>query len=967
MNLSRLLQIVSAHRTIVWTAAVVLFVLALVIAIRGRYENGIDGIFAKGSISQKTMALLQESGLSDKLVVSFRSDSETLSAEQIAWIDGFADDLSEMPQVREALFRILPEDLGKSMDEIVPALPQLMPPPDFSNPQSVCNDVFRQLMIPAPGVVSFVRSDPYGLRTRIMERLQALRKASGVRLDSSKTYPASADQRHAAIKITLNVPHADNAATAVLLDEIVARTREAPFDLHAAVVGAAVHTLGNESVVKRDLRLLGWLSPLFLVALFMIVFRGDWHCVWIPVIPLGALLLSTAILSVVTGGMQFFVLGIGGSILGLAVDQGIHIYLACRTIGRRENLLALVRPLSLAAGTSIAVFALMLLLKSPALQQLGALSAMGLLFSLVAGFLLLPTLVPADKTDRPAVARASAVRRFMSRRNAIGILTALSIGSLVLCTTKLRFEFEISRLDGAPKQVWEDEASYAAAWVPHTPPILLVRQPDSPQAQSLMERIDACAPVRHSDSWPNAALRAENLAAWRAIDLDATEDSLRHAAEAAGLNRSDKPDFFAPFFDGIRDGLANPPAEAPSWLGTACRQLRNGDVSIVFLGDTDGLENALAASDADAVLLSPDAFRHALTTDFGRQLLMLFPLACAAVLLLAIVILRSWKGLLLAFSTVFLTLLFTCALLTEIGRPITLMGAVAAMLLVGLSVDYGVFAAQWMKEDFAADSTIPKAIALSAATTIFTSALLLFSKHPVLFDIGLMLSIGISIAFLLARFLLPPICGKKLIRTSAMPLLLFVCALALSSCATPYPKRARMYPSEAMREIAMQPAPPEKICAKVTLNFLWIDFPMVIASNVDYSERVIKIVGMTSVGTELFHFEASPEKVLSGEPLPIMPKMASKLSENIALDMARLLLDNRPATLAAKYSWTRGSLRFKRRGQNFLFAGNPLSLWRKSVWKNGLCIWSVERLDEEAKHWLFNDNGNFMKLDIEIL
>ena len=157
----------------------------------------------------------------------------------------------------------------------------------------------------------------------------------------------------------------------------------------------------------------------------------------------------------------------------------------------------------------------------------------------------------------------------------------------------------------------------------------------------------------------------------------------------------------------------------------------------------------------DAAYLAPEALRAILTHDFGRQLSWLLGAALVIILLLTWLTFRSVKKLLLALLPVLLTLRWLTALFAYFDHPITLMTAIGGILLVGLAIDYGVFAVQWLDEGN--DSTIPQAMHLSALTTIFTTGILLFSDHPVLFDLGLVLSLGITLAYLIAKHIVPAV------------------------------------------------------------------------------------------------------------------------------------------------------------------------------------------------------------------
>ena len=959
---SHLLSFFCAHRFLVWSLTLVLLCMAGILVLRGPYDTRLDGIFSKGSVSERAMSLLTQSGLSDQLILDIDATERIagLDDEAILWMETIAGNLKILPGIQEVTFHILPDDLGNSLPEIVRTLPQLLPPPEPRNPEEICTHVLRQLMTPTPSVTDFLRYDPYGLLPPILQRLDALRNASGLRFDVTKSFLCSPNQRHALIRLTLSVPYSDTGRTAKLLQEIRRQTSCAPEGIRAHLLGAAVHTLGNEQVIRHDLKFIGYLSPLFLVLLFLIVFRGDWRCLWIPLIPAGALILATGLLAALSSVIQLFVLGLGGSILGLAVDQGIHIYLACQTPRRFETLSRLAPPLALSAGTSIAVFALLMALHSPALRQLGFLAACGLLLSLATSFFLLPTLLTPRKNTAPLHQQ----NLLQLPRHAAWLLLLLgTTAALTLIATRLRCDFDVRSMDGSPKEVWADETLYAEIWMPHPPPMLLLRSPESPAAQDLLTALTAHPLVQPADFWPDARARQANLASWRSCNLTAWEEHLRAAAQNFHLQPPGKADFFGPFFENIRQGLANPPETPPAWLGTAYKQLRSNDIAILFPSSAEGIQEILDSTCADAALITPDAFRHALLQDFGHQLTWLACAACVVVGLLASLILHSLRDTILATLPVLATLLWTAGILSLCGRPVTLMVAIAGMLLLGLAIDYGVFLAHWKRENFPPTSTIPKAMTLSASTTVFTAFLLLFSQHPVLFDIGLVLSCGIGTAYIFARFLLPAILQRK--NHANVLVMLLGITVFLSSCTT-YPRRAEISLDTARREIAVPHQNVTHFQAKVTVRFLWIDLPMLVAGTADNQTRLLKMVCLSPSGATLLQFQATPEEIHSLDRAPLLPERTQWLLEKTALGLARTFLDNTP-DIPDSAKWSHGGLRFAKGERHYLYAGNPLVLWQKSQRRRSHRSWLCKRLSPEGNAWLYQDFFARISLEIQAL
>ncbi len=916
------------------------------------------------------MELLAESGLANRLIIDCDATQrpEGLDEGAVAWLDGAAMRIAALPGVREARFRVLPENLVDNLDALTPALPQLIPPPEVTpeRAEEIVRNALKQLMMPTPGALAMLRGDPFGLRAPLLLRLQALRQTTGLQFDDTRPFLCSKDGLHALIALELSVPYSDSRGARALLaqiHDILNADADAVPDLTYHLVGAHRHTIGNEDTIRRDLTLIGILSPLFLLALFLIVFRGDWRCIWIPLVPAAATTIVAGILATLNAPLQLFVLGLGGSILGLAVDQGIHLYIACRDEQPLQRLARLAKPLALGAGTSIAVFLLLAFTHSPALRQLGILAAGSLALSLLAAFLLLPTLLvkyspntagenfAAQASGSPVPPKWAPFLALL----AVGLVTALAF------IPKLKTSFRIEELDGIPTEVRVDETAYQEAWLPTSPNLLLLRDPDDSQTPQLHAALAEQHPVSPQDFWPDCATRQIFLTAWREAPLGAWEELLDTAALKRGLPKG----FFQPFFEQLRQGLTNPPTEPPTWFAAAYRQLRRNDISVFFLAEPSGVEELLDAENYDAAYLAPTALRNILTRDFGRQLQWLLVAATGMIIILALVTLRSWKKLLWALLPVLLTLRWLTAAFAICGHPITLMTAIGAVLLVGLAIDYGVFAVQWLEDG--PNSSIPKAMLLSAATTVFTTGILLFSQHPVLFDLGLVLTPGIALAYLIARFFIPAL-SQLSFRTRSMGLLLLTSALLLAGCRTTYPSRPGLPPETAMAELQALHAttqPDQHLHAKITISFLWQQIPFLAAGQINHATRELHIVGLaTSGGAKLFDITATPAEIRQATISPLAPPSAKRAFERVARDLACAMLDNAPEPPTSLTPDRRGVVRFISNGLQYTYAGEPLMLQRKASTHPR---WTWRRKPGAPEIWQFLDRSAHLTLEVRFL
>jgi len=119
------------------------------------------------------------------------------------------------------------------------------------------------------------------------------------------------------------------------------------------------------------------------------------------------------------------------------------------------------------------------------------------------------------------------------------------------------------------------------------------------------------------------------------------------------------------------------------------------------------------------------------------------------------VLLRKPGLSILALVPVVTSLAVVLGVLRISGLSLNAPSIIAAMVVVGLSIDYGIFMVYSCH--FRLNTGTPTAVSLSAWTTLIGAGVLVFAQHPLLFFIGVTLVSGVGAGFLTANFLIPPL------------------------------------------------------------------------------------------------------------------------------------------------------------------------------------------------------------------
>ena len=111
-------------------------------------------------------------------------------------------------------------------------------------------------------------------------------------------------------------------------------------------------------------------------------------------------------------------------------------------------------------------------------------------------------------------------------------------------------------------------------------------------------------------------------------------------------------------------------------------------------------------------------------------------------------------------------LLWTLGLMGWLGLPINIMNCVFVIFIIGIGEDYSVFLAtskldEWRGHPPRIHAT-SASVMISALTTIFGFAVLIFARHPVLFSMGTTVLLGMVCAFA-ATLVITPLCMDLLL------------------------------------------------------------------------------------------------------------------------------------------------------------------------------------------------------------
>ena len=907
--LTRLLIEMLQRRRLLWltTAVVVVAMLLVTFSCRHRFTNDLALFFPHHSLSGNLYRTVQNSRLTQTIQLEIQLQPPPECQAFCKFLDDIAQKLAALRNIASAT-ACFSQGVTDPIDDILAAIPYTTSPAvlDSANPEAAVTSLQKAMLLPGTPIDMF-RRDPFGLRLHSLELLRQFQALSGLAADATDGYLISPDGSRALILLNTDFasPPGGDDIQALFLS-IHNTVAESLPEAKITIISPLQHNLENEKTARRDILAVSLTSFLALLLLFFLLYKAAWDAILIPLIPLLSTIIVTGVMSICFQNLCLFIIGIGGGIAGLAVDQGIHVYAACAEEtpaegGVPRSLIRLLSPLCLSAATSAAVFLLITLTGITAYIQLGLFAAATLLLNLFLSVTLLPTLLK----KRPKLSCNLAAFRPgpCLAAHICFVWLLLVIGALCLLP-KLKADFSIRAMDGTSAETITAENKFQERWLKPEAGAMLVLTDDSPE-----EALLACenlaenptlrqASLFHPASlWPSASTRQRNLHAWRSPETRQKLQQLQRQLQEQCAARHLPPHLFDKAFDQLNATLDSPDElpQPPTYQAISRHLLRNYETSTTAIILTDAPRTTSTAEilqilkgTPNVALVTSDAFQQAAVADIQPRLKRLLLLLLPVLLLALFPVLRHPRQLLLIALPGVTALLLSGGLAAAFGYRFTLVSLFSLVMLTGLVLDYGIFALHIAQSE--EGTSVTASLVLSAVTTILTTGALLASRHPVLFHTGLVLSVGILLTAVTALFVVPSLLrctGKRLLRL--LPLFFIItCTTGCMTSLTPQPMQTSSQPTpeEISRFNAIFYAPSTRLYSMKS-SYLWYEFTMLVA--VKTNGTSIQAVGTAPNGVTLFSVAGDAEhetKRFFSDAIPAIAQQ--KLFPTLAQDLARI-------------------------------------------------------------------------------
>jgi len=776
-----LFQLIHNQKRLVIGSVLVLTIAAGIGLFFIRYEGNIDLMLPPDPEVSRSINFLRDSSLSDKIIVSLALTDPTkskkdlfLAADELAAslrpplftkvLSGFsvADVMEEFSLLQYAPQVLDKEDLDSINKDITA--------PRVSERLSA---IYRQSLRPESIFMSSLsRTDPLNIKMLILAKLRALPASMGYDVAIEEGHFISRDGRHAMLILQTPVPVMDGQRSKELVTELENRLHELPGYVKADMVGGHLHTVSNERVMKRDIKVASAIASIAFLLLFIIVFR-DARALFVFVIPLIAVAWAIIIATCIEGRLSYLVIGFGTAIAGISIDYGLLVYIAMKRGADAAQTVKLAKLVSIDALTTMFSFAVLYLSMIRGYHQLALFSVLCVAICLMLSLFVLPLLLSWKQyaiVSDPTIGDRLKSFRWPTKLSVV-LWALLTLCAFVL-SFSIRFDSDVKKLDGSEPAVLQAEQRFHEVWGGKTNQAILVVQgatyEEAMEKNDIVYREAARAIGAGNISslalfWPSEKTRKDNSEQWDRFWREGREEKLKRLINGASSAYGFSDRAFTPFFDGLY--LHDVNEENPNGVIARLQERfvlrKNDSVSILsFFPDEQKPFEALkdiADKHQGAFIVSGRAMSSSISDFTSKEMRILAPAAILFNVVLAWLFFRNWTETFISLVPLLTGVVWLTGLMAFFKMPLNVVNVIAAIITTGVIVDYGLGMTYEYRYNLRIGTVM--AVTLSAVTNVIGAGALLFAGHPALHSTAVAMVICMVSGYLSSIIVVPSLCS----------------------------------------------------------------------------------------------------------------------------------------------------------------------------------------------------------------
>ncbi len=717
----------------------------------------------------RTLKFINESDMSDTIAFSI-SCKDPSDKNLLSFTDAFSARLKTVPEITKVVTGVENFDFSKVKNDLADLLPLLLTKKEYS----LFSDIEKKDYIPAhvrqmfivlttPGsgfLQNSVGTDPFGWSDYLLKKLEKLTKAMGFDVEIYDNHFVDKTHKYSLAIAKTTVPITDADKSKVLLDAIDKIVKSFP-QLKIETICGHKHTLSNQKVIKKDIYITSVIVTLAFIILMLFVFK-TFDALTIFILPFFAIVLSVFISTFIFRPLSLFMIGFAAVIAGISVDYGIHLFTAWQTEGY-ERFKNTIKPVFIASASTMGVFVSFLFSSVYGYRQLAVFSILSIVICVILSVFFLPHFWRGQgRLKNIKINHALTLNQSISVLIIWGMIFCLSI--LSLFHSDFKKANDISNFDGSDQSVFQSEKRFYDVWSGKKRPGVIVT--DGKTVDAAWQNYEAIAEKLKNkvDGFNSFAIllhskkqQKQNLLDWKTFwtkdKISRVKKKFLKAASLYGFKKGT----FKPFFHLLAADNLSPETQVPDILQLFKQHFvkqKQGYSLLSYFNDTkENIKKVEANLSSNSYIVS----RRELSSLIGAGLLSdmkkISLFAFLWITILIIFFLRKPGLILLSLLPVVTSVSFVFLVLYVFSMPVTAVVLITLIIILGLSLDYGVFiSGAGSQEEL---NSILIGATFSMVTTIMGAGALLFASHPVMFSIGVTLVSGVAAAYFSAVFCIP--------------------------------------------------------------------------------------------------------------------------------------------------------------------------------------------------------------------
>lgn len=787
----------TARWAVVLTVICIGVVLSLNITINDNALDLLPGKAVKGDLQK-----LQDMGLVNRLFITLSVDPKYYQSDEQAQfaLQESATKLGET-LASSALFSNVMASLPRWYElslfgSLHSYLPQLLDVNDLSAIserltsealEGVMQDNFTLLNSPAGiGLKKQLQKDPLGFTSLLLTKLGHLRSEFSMSLQDG--FFMSEDGLHCMVLAESKETLTDSSVAEEIEYELQKAYKLSLVEgVEARVIGSLPHTLANSRIIKQDLSILLPVASILFVILLGATLRS-FKALIVFSVPFLAAPFAIGVTSLIFGQISALALGFGIALLGIAVDFSVHIYLALeRECGTpSEILIRLRKPIVFATLTTSGVFSVLFLSEVTSHNQMATLAFVGVLIAVCLAWIIIPMIVQKKSVEHNIQPNPTVTQNktLSPRITSIAMMFwALLLVAGVLTWPKLEYNGDLRVLDVPDDKVMVDEEFFEQVWGSKGEQVFVISEGNSlAEALDLNSKIygflkntsftdfQSIAPIL-----PGEKVQRQNQKQWDEF-WSARKIGFKEQFNIAAQNQGFTERAFLPFYKWLdkETQLLRPEELMDGTLAPMLSTMLNstsgkdggtegGDQTLILTtvslkGGSLSELNDFASTYPNISVIANSKWRGEVEELLKKDILFLSLLAGAMVVFLVAFQFKRTDAIIAVLAPVLSALSAMSLFCWFTGSQLNMMHVIMSIMVIGLSVDYGIFIV-CSKLD-GENSVSALAVSVCAASSLIGFGVLSFAQHPALHALGITVLVGIGAAWPVALYVSPTFLKK---------------------------------------------------------------------------------------------------------------------------------------------------------------------------------------------------------------